>query len=135
MQRLPTATAAGAGVASLLVALLLVSVLPGASGGDAGPPLGGRKMGFAGETAGVPARYFDKVALLEIQINSFGLCFCTNLLGLYFTIDSNKLIRFVHLYLYTELCLDEEKMIYLYHNILKVLYIRTGKVRYTSRSC
>jgi hypothetical protein len=66
MQRLPTATAAGAGVASLLVALLLVSVLPGASGGDAGPPLGGRKMGFAGETAGVPARYFNKVALLEI---------------------------------------------------------------------
>ena len=51
----------------LLVALLLVSVLPGASGGDAGPPLGGRKMGFAGETAGVLARYFNKVALLEID--------------------------------------------------------------------
>jgi hypothetical protein len=69
MQRLPTATAAGgggAGIASSLLVvalLLLVPVLPGASGGDAGPPLGGRKMGFAGEAAGVPARYFNKVAL------------------------------------------------------------------------
>ncbi|PWZ13767.1 hypothetical protein Zm00014a_014677 [Zea mays] len=60
MQRLPTATAAGAGMTSLLVVLLLVSVLPGASGADSGP-LDGRKMVFAGETAGVLARYsFNK---------------------------------------------------------------------------
>lgn len=63
MQRLPTATAAGAGMTSLLVVLLLVSVLPGASGADSGP-LDGRKMVFAGETAGVLARYsFNKVTL------------------------------------------------------------------------
>lgn len=65
MQRLPTATAAGAGMTSLLVVLLLVSVLPGASGADSGP-LDGRKMVFAGETAGVLARYsFNKDANVE----------------------------------------------------------------------